>query len=177
MRFTVGSLNQTKIKAVADAVAEIELFHGAQVEGVLIALEEFGHPKNLEEVTTGAINRARAAFQNCDLSFGLEGGLMAVPHTRTGYMEVSMCAIFDGTRFYLGLSPGFEWPVTCLELILAGRDGSQALREAGLTDHQKLGTAGGVVGLLTRGRMNRDLYSKYSVMMALVQLENKEYYA
>lgn len=176
MLIRVGSLNPTKIKSVADAMAESEMFRGAQVEGVEIILEEFGHPKNITEVTDGAINRARLAFQNCDLSFGLEGGLMAVPHTRTGFMEVSICAIFDGTRFYLGLSPGFEWPVKCLELILAGRDGSQALRESGLTNHHKLGTAEGAVGLLTKGRMNRSTYSKYAVIMALIQLENRQYY-
>ncbi len=176
MRFTVGSLNETKVKAVADAVGEIPLFYGTSVEGVPIVLEEFGHPKNIHEVVDGAMNRARCAFQNCDLSFGLEGGLMDVPYTRTGFMEVTLCAIFDGTHFYLGLSPGFEWPEKCLKLILSGHDGSQAFREAGFTDHQKIGRAEGVVGMLTKGRMDRCAYNKYAVMMALLQLENKEYY-
>lgn len=176
MFINVGSRNTTKIASVAETIKDYPMFAGAEVVGLDVPIELFGHPKNIGEIVSGAKARATAAFQNCDYSFGLESGLLAVPESTTGYMEVCVCAIFDGTRYHLGLSPGFEWPKKALELILAGRDGSQAVREAGLTDHAKLGTAQGVVGMLTKNRLDRTAQNKAAVIMALVQLENKEYY-
>lgn len=172
----VGSRNATKIASVVETIKDYSMFAGAEVVGLDVPIETFGHPKNIAEIVGGAKARATTAFQNCDWSFGLESGLLAVPESTTGYMEVCVCAIFDGTSYYLGLSPGFEWPKKALELILAGRDGSQAVREIGLTDHEKLGTVNGAVGILTKNRMNRTAQNSAAVMMALVQLENKEYY-
>lgn len=92
-------------------------------------------------------------------------------------MEVAVCAIYDGKQFHLGLSPGFEWPKSVTDLIVnQGLDGSQALREAGFTDHEKIGTAEGGIWIFTHGKMNRKEYNKLAVMMALIHLENKEYY-
>lgn len=176
MKVHVGSQNPVKIQAVAEAVAEYPLFKGAEVSGADVKVDLYGHPKNLEEVVRGAIGRAKDAFPGADYSFGLEGGLMVVPETKTGFMEVSACAIYDGERFHLGLSPGFEWPKKVNDLILAGLDGSQAFKEAGFTDHPKIGVAEGGISLLTKGRLDRKAYTKLSIQMALVQLEHPEHY-
>lgn len=176
MKLTVGSTNPTKIDSVLQAIAEVPLFAAAEVAGVLVQVPEFGHPKTLEATTEGAMNRARQAFKDCDFSFGIEGGLMPAPLTRTGYWEVSVCAIYDGTEMYFGLSSGIEWPKKVLDLILQGRDGSQAMREAGFTNDVKIGTKTGLIGLLSGGRVDRTLYMKQAVDMAIIQLENKAHY-
>jgi inosine/xanthosine triphosphatase len=180
MKIGVGSMNAVKIQAVKDAVSLYpELFTTAEVSGVEVQVEEFGHPKNMEEVTQGAVDRAKQALIGNDFGFGLESGLVKVPHTRTGYLEIQMCAIYDGKNIYIGSSPGFEWPPKVTELIASGKaDGSQAFRMAGFTQNEKQGAQkGGIIGILTKGRVPREDQLRYSIMMALVQLENPEMYA
>lgn len=178
MKIGVGSKNKTKVGAVEEVLLASEMFSHAQVGGVAVQIEEFGHPKNLEETVEGAVQRAKQAYVGNDYGIGIEGGLMAVPQTKTGHMEVAVCAIFDGKQIHLGLSPAYEWPHKVLHKILhEGLDGSQAMRETGLTNKQKLGEHEGFVGLFTRGRTNRTEFNKAAVMMALMHLENAGHYA
>ena len=179
MKIHVGSKNKTKLQSVIDTVALYpSLFPNAEIFGVDVAVEEFGHPKDLDETVSGAIARAKAAFPGSDYGFGLEGGLMLVPHSKTGYMEVNACAVYDGEKTYIGLGPAFEYPQNVLELILSGKaDASQAFKLLGLTPHEKIGAvAGGISGYLTAGRLPREDFMKYSIIMALVQLEKPELY-
>ena len=179
MRINIGSRNETKIRGVRDALKlYADQFKGADVQGLEVEIEEFGHPKSLEQTIAGARQRAVAAFRNCDLSMGLEGGLMEVPLSRTGFMEISICVIYDGKEFYLGASSAFEWPKKVLELILGGKaDGSLAFKMAGLTGHEKLGAApGGIIGHLTGGRMTREEQIKQSVVTAMIEFTNRDSY-
>ena len=177
MKINIGSKNQTKVQAVTEALKESKLFKGVDVCPIDVVTEKFGHPVTIDLVVKGAKDRARQVFQDCDYSFGIEGGLIEVPGTKSGYMEMAVCAIYDGQHFHLGLSPGFEWPKSVTELIVKkGLDGSQALRESGFTDHEKIGTAEGGIWIFTHGKMNRMEYNKLSVIMALIHLENKEHY-
>jgi inosine/xanthosine triphosphatase len=117
------------------------------------------------------------SFHDCDYSIGIEGGLIEVPGTKSGYMEFGVCAIYDGANYHLGFSPGFEWPTSVTDLIVnKGFDGSSALKEAGFTDHEKIGTAQGGIWILTKGKIDRTEYNKQAVTMALIQLENSEHY-
>lgn len=179
MKVGVGSKNITKIAAVRDAVALYpQLFPDAEVIGVDVQIEEFGHPKNIDETVRGAVDRARQAFSGFDYGFGLEGGLLAVPHSVTGYMETSACAVFDGVDVHLGLAPAFEWPTQVTQMILRGEaDASRAFKLLGLTEHEKLGAVeGGITGVLTYGKVPREDFVKYSILMALVRLEQPEIY-
>lgn len=177
MRIGVGSKNKTKVTAVEESIAGYPLFADAIVEGVSVQVEEFGHPKNLEETVSGAIDRAKQAYPGHTFGFGIEGGLMEVPHTKSGYMEVAACAIYDGTTIHLGLSPACEWPKSVTERILTeGLDGSQAMKAEGLTSEDKIGSQKGFIDIVTKGRMDRTTFNKMAVMMALAHLENPELY-
>ena len=179
MKINVGSQNKTKIQAVLDAVNLYpNLFFEPNVTGIDVNVDVFGHPKNLEENIQGAIKRAKEAYIDCDYSFGLEGGLMEVPFTKTGFMEVGACAIYDGKNIHLGLSPAFEWPQKVNDLIISGKaDASQAFKQLNYTHHEKLGNEkGGIVGFLTGQKLTREDYTKYSIIMALIQLEQLELY-
>lgn len=177
MKITVGSTNQAKIQAVIEVVHECALFTNPEVVGVDVSVEQFGHPVGIDAIVKGAMDRAKHAFLNCDLSVGIESGLLPVPHTKTGYVEIAVCAMYDGQQFHLGTSSGYEWPKAVAEMIVkGGKDGSQAMREVGLTSHEKIGIAEGAVGLLTKGKLNRTQQNKQAVIMALVPLENKEHY-
>jgi inosine/xanthosine triphosphatase len=179
MKINVGTKNQSKVMAVWDAV-RLYPDHFPDPEIIRIELDSgtFGHPKNIGETIQGAIDRAKRAFVDCNYSFGVEGGLMETPFSKTGYMEVEVCAVYDGKDVCLGLSPGFEWPKKVTELIVSGKaDASQAFKQLGLTDNEKLGAAeGGIVGFLSKGRLTREEQTKQAIVMALIQLERPELY-
>jgi len=179
MKINVGSKNQTKVKAVQDAVHLYpKIFPAAEIEGIDIVIDLFGHPKNMHDIVEGARDRAKKAYVDCLFSFGLESGLIEVPLSNSGYMEISAAAIFDGTDFHVGLSPAFEWPPKVTEIILKGEmDASKAFKELGLTEHEKLGAVpGGVIAVLTEQRTTREECMKLSIIMALIQVEKAELY-
>ena len=175
MKIGVGSKNKTKVDAVAELLLDYPMFAGAEVDAVDVKVEEFGHPKSLEETIDGAIDRAKQAYIGHEYGFGIEGGLMQVPHTKSGYMEVGACAIFDGTQIHLGLSQACEWPKRVTDMIVNdGLDGSQAMKAAGLTNDDKVGAQKGMIHVFTKGRMDRTQFNRSAVMMALIHLENPE---
>ncbi len=177
MKVGVGSKNRTKVNAVAEILRDYPMFEGAEVYGVDVQIDQFGHPKSLEETVAGAVDRAKQAFVGNDYGFGIESGLMSVPQTKSGYMEVAVCAIYDGAQIHMGLSQAYEWPKKVIEAILKnGMDGSQAMKAAGLTQHEKLGEHEGFVGVFAKGRTNRTEYNKGAVIMALMHLENPDHF-
>lgn len=172
----IGSSNQTKVDAIAEILVDYPMFKSGKCVPMSINIEEFGHPKNIDETVEGAVQRAKQAFPGNKYGFGIESGLIHIPQTQTGVMEVAVCAIWDGEKIYMGLSPAFEWPTKVLEGIRDGLDGSQAMKNAGLTVEDKIGAKGGVASILSKGRIDRKEVNKSSVVMALMQLENKELY-
>lgn len=180
MKINVGSRNEVKINAVKETVSMYpEIFVDAEVVGVDVDIEEFGHPKNINETTEGAIQRAKNAFKDCDYSFGIEAGLIEVSNSKTGYLELGACAIYDGKDIYLGLSPAFEYPKKVVEMIISGEaDASLAFYKLGLTKHEKLGAIeGGISGYLTNSRMTRELQTKMSIITAMIRLEKRDLYS
>lgn len=174
MRINVGSKNEVKVGAVRELAAEYPFLASAEVLGFEAPSGVSDQPKTLEETITGAMNRARGAWDagSCDAAFGIESGLMAVPYTRTGHMDVCACAIYDGSEFHLGLSSAWEIPTDAAKLMLEdGLDMNDAFHKAGYTDDPKIGSAGGAIGILTKGRLDRKAYTKEAIRTALIHLE------
>lgn len=178
MIIRIGTKNQNKIEGVRRAFAHYYKPEELTLISVPITIEEFGHPRSLEETVDGALQRAKKAFGTCDYSVGIESGLIEVPHTKTGYMETVICALNDGRNISLGLAPAFEWPPRVTQMILEQcLDGSQAMREAGVTHHEKIGAIdGGALGLLTKGATDRTQQVELAVLMALVHVVNQKLY-
>jgi inosine/xanthosine triphosphatase len=177
MNIGVGSQNKTKVEAVREVLREYARFANSEVIGIDPMVEQYGHPKDLSVVISGARERAVRAYEGRDYGFGIESGLMAVPEVKSGYVEIAACAIYDGSDTHLGFSQAYEWPRKVIDGILKkGMDGSQALKAAGFTEKQKVGEHEGFVGIFTGGRLNRTEYNKSAVMMALMRLENIEHY-
>ena len=98
MKIIVGSKNKAKVGAVDEIVREYPHLAHAEVIGCEVSSEISAQPMSLEEIIRGAKNRARNSFsigENCDYGIGLESGLMDVPYTKTGHMNVCACAIYD----------------------------------------------------------------------------------
>jgi inosine/xanthosine triphosphatase len=173
MRIAVGSLNPAKVSAVREIVADYDALLGADVDGVDAPSGVADQPKSLEETIRGAMNRARAAFRDCAYSVGIESGIVEVPYTKTGWMDVCACAVHDGAEFHLGLSSLFECPKDVVDMMLRdGCDMAQAFNRCGYTDDPKLGASQGAIGLLTRGRVDRKAYTIQALRAALIHVEN-----
>jgi inosine/xanthosine triphosphatase len=177
MKINVGSGNEIKIKAVREAISDYGFLSGAKVFPMEVSSEVSVQPKSIEEIIRGAKNRALNAFSDCDYSFGIESGLMQVPHTKTGYMNVCACAVYGGREYFIGLSSAFEYPPGITKLVLENEfDISRAFHLSGLTKNPKIGSAEGSIGVLTKDRIMRKEYIKQAVVMALIPMENKELY-
>ena len=172
----IGSKNPTKIQAAENIIKSHELFPNATIKGMDANVEEFGHPKTLKETIKGAKDRAKAVFEGCNFSVGLESGMFTSEDAKSGYFETTACAIYDGKTYHLGLAPSFEWPREMVKLILAGKDGSQAFKEIGLTSEEKIGATQGGLYVLTHGKTNRTKMNELAIMMALIHLENPGHY-
>lgn len=172
-RISVGSHNPVKVESVAELIREYPHLADLEVVGVDASSDVSSQPKSLEETVRGAMNRARHAFQDCRYSVGLESGLMHVPETKSGYMDVCVCAIFDGTEFHLGLSCAWEFPDPSVmrSIFSDGLDMSQAINKAGLTKDANIGSGEGAIGILTKGRLNRKEYTKQAIRTALIHVD------
>ncbi len=174
MKIIVASQNPEKVKAVEETIKDYPFLAGAIVESVSITSGVADQPQSLEETVRGAVNRAKAAYDECRYSIGIESGLFSVPYTQSGSMNVCVCAIYDGKEIYLGLSPAFEPPKKVIELMQKGLNMSDATKAAGLTDKDHIGSSGGIIGLMTHGRLDRLTATKQAVITALIHLENTD---
>jgi len=177
MKIVVGSKNPIKINAVTELIQDYEFLSGAEVLSENASSEITNQPITLDETIQGAMNRARNAFKNCDLSIGLESGLVKVPNTKSGYMDTTACAIFDGKVYHLGLSSGFEYPKRVIDLVFKEKlEIDEAVHKLGITENKRVGYSSGMIGLLSKGRLDRKAYTKQALTTALLHLDNKELY-
>lgn len=173
----IGTKNEVKVSVLKDVIRDYPLLAGAAVSSIEVPTEVSEQPKSLEETISGAKARAKNAFSACDLSFGIEDGLMKVPGTLTGYMNICVCAVYDVENYYLGISSAFEYPEKIVKILFReGLDVNQAFFETGLTKNKKIGSAEGAVAILTRSRWRRADTIKQSIISALISFENKELY-
>ena len=177
MIIAIGSKNPAKVAAVNEIIEEYDIFLGAEVVTYDSNSGVSTHPTTLEETIQGAINRAKNCFRDCKYSIGIESGLMNVPQTKTGSMETCVCAIYDGKHIYLGISSAFEYPPQITKMIHEGIEASDAVARLGLTKEPKLGaTERGIIGLLTKDRITRKMYTKQALYTAMIHLENPNLY-
>lgn len=172
IKINIGSINKVKVAAVREILQEYPLLKYAEIFTREASSEVSDQPKSLDETIRGAMNRAKSAFVECDYSLGLESGLMEVPNTKAGFMDLCACAIFDGKEFHFGLSSAWEVPEKLTQYMLDdGLDMTQAAIKAGITNDPKIGSAEGLIGIMTKGRLTRKEYTKEAIRMALIHLD------
>lgn len=95
-----------------------------------------------------------------------------VKEVETQYMDCSICAIYDGEKFYIGFSPSFEYPQNAVDRVLQGEELGYMHDIFGQTAKGRKGA----IGVLTSGRVYRDELEEYAVIMALTKIVSKEVY-
>jgi inosine/xanthosine triphosphatase len=180
-----GTRNPTKIGAVRETLAqyfqEVEICEYDVDSGV------GGQPMTLEPIVLGAKNRALQAFKmsskTVDVAFGIESGLYrltTVVETEDpydGWFDVCVCSCFDGRVHHLGTSCSFQVPPKIMKYVLDnGVELSEACFKSGITANAKLGSAEGLIGILTGGRIKRLDYTKQALACSMIALENKGWF-
>lgn len=151
-RVAVGSRNPVKIAAVRAVLARIA--PGAEVSGVAVSSEVPDQPWGDEETIRGARTRARAALAalDADLAVGLEGGVVAEPDGGVRSCAWAVAVARDG-REGTGGSLAMPLPPAVAALLREGVELGHAMdRLTGATNTKH---AGGAVGVLTRGLIDR----------------------
>jgi inosine/xanthosine triphosphatase len=173
MKVIVGSLNPVKLNATRNILEKIygELDISSKDVDSGVPDQPFG----LDQTIEGAINRAKNAYSHeCDLSVGIESGLMETPNTLTGYIDLQWCAIFDGQEVTLGVSSGFEYPPEVINNVLSGLEVGDVMDR--ITGIDNLGTKKGAVSHLSRNMLNRTENTEQCVLTAMIPRLNEDIY-
>jgi inosine/xanthosine triphosphatase len=170
----VGTKNEAKVGAVRGLLSEYPFLAHAKVVGREVPSGVSAQPLGWDEIMRGAKNRAKGACEGYDFGFGIESGLIPVPHTKTGLMDVCACAIYDGQEFHLGISSGFEVPFALLELMQVEKlELNEAFKKANLPTNPNVF---GVIESLTNGRVDRIAFTQQAIRNALIHLEHPMLY-
>lgn len=181
----IGSENPIKTGAVADVVADYPevIKPGTVLESVRVPSGVPAQPVGLNVVVSGARRRARNAHDAAGggartLAFGIESGLIEVPreateHKLSRYFDVCVVALYDGGHMTLGLSCAFQIPPAVAAKVMGDEamDLSEATVAAGYSKDGAIGSKGGLIGALTRGRVTRKDYTIQAIRMALTERE------
>lgn len=190
----LGTRNEAKIRGVQAAFADLrEVLQvpalaaletwTCQVESG-VSDEPWGFPTTIQ----GAQNRAQAAYAalmgqpaaalagQVALGIGVESGFIEVaPATFTLY-NFDVCALFDGQHYYLGISPGFEYPRRLVRNIFLHRQPFQEARQY-ITTAADIEQRSGIVGVLAGGLTDRPEMTRLSTRLALIRYLQRHDYA
>lgn len=172
----VGTTNDSKLRAVRKACENyferIHYIPGYVVAGFKCESSVPDQPLTENDCLTGAENRAlRAYTTECDFSIGIESGCRTIRDGLT--VEATYIAIWDGTRFYYGISPAWQVSTAMKKLLDEGLDLSQVAVKLGMTTSGTIGSEIGIVGLVTKSPVSdymitREEYTKQGIEFALV---------
>lgn len=118
------------------------------------------------------LNMQRRDAGTCSFGVGIEAGMYPVSEVETKYMDASICAIYDGKRYYIGFSPSFEYPQNAVDRVLQGEEIGYMHDIFGNTAKGRKGA----IGVLTADRIYRDELEEYAVIMALTKVVSKDVY-
>jgi len=189
----LGTKNSAKVRGVQAAFTDIQEALQApdlsltetwtcQVD-TGVSDEPWGFPSTVQ----GAQNRAQAAYANlmkghtpCSpehltLGIGVESGFIEVtPVTFTLY-NFDVCALFDGQAYFLGISPGFEYPRRLVRNIFLHRQPFQQARQY-ITTTAEVEQQAGLIGVLAGGFIDRAEMTRLATRLALIRyLQRHDY--
>lgn len=190
----LGTKNEAKIRGVLAALSDVQ--EALQIRALEaadswtwqvdsgVSDEPCGFPTTIQ----GAQNRATAAYRahvrergplasgECALGIGVESGFIDVaPATFTLY-NFDVCALFDGQVYYLGISPGFEYPPRLVRNIFLHRQPFQQARQY-ITTAPAIEQQMGLVGVLAGGHIDRPAMTRLATRLALIRYVQRHDYA
>ncbi len=161
IRVAVGSTNRVKVEAVREVMESI--YGSVRVYAVNA---KSGVPDQPFESEThrGAVNRAKEALGDRDLSVGIEAGVFELYGE---LMDIQHCAIIDQKgRITVGMGSGFAYPKDIADLVRGGLTVGQAVDK--VYEKNAVGHSEGAIGLLSKGIMDRKELTKQSILAAMI---------
>ena len=175
MTLAIGTTNPGKLQSVARALADYPTLSTLKTMPVKVDSGVADQPSTLEETTTGATNRAKRAMKDQGTTFGIgmESGLFE----QGGKMfDVCACVIYDGENTHVGYSCAWELPNVVTKLFKEqNMNLTDAFNKAKICDDPKIGDKGGVIKIVTGGRVTRPDYTVQAIQMALAAMDPKSY--
>jgi inosine/xanthosine triphosphatase len=181
----VGSCNPVKLKAATNGITlcftQMPQYHDQRISSypynVPSAVSD--QPMSDSETKQGAMNRSLAAYRRHeeehstppDYAVGLEGGCEIVNDNLECFAWI---AIFDGQRYGFARTSSFTLPSKIKELVVGGMELGDADDVVFKCVNSK--QAGGTVGHLTLGIVDRAAYYEQAVVLAMVPFIWKELY-
>ncbi len=174
----VASTNPVKIQAVRQGFLRLFPQTGRLVEGVSAPSGVNVQPMTDEETLRGALNRAAAARQarpQADYWFGLEGGISEQSGDLLAFAWVAAVARQSGGQVCGRARTGaFLLPPAVARLVRQGLELGEADDIVFGVNNSK--QAGGAVGLLTGGALDRAALYEPAVVLALIPFTNPGLY-
>jgi len=157
-KIVIGSLNQTKINAIATLFPDDEIVSIAAPSNIL------NQPITNEMTRTGAINRAKFGLEveQVDYSFGLEGGVTFINEQlylcNWGALVTTKGEIFTASGGVIPL------PTSFTARILAGEELAEIMED--YTHTRDIRSHKGAIGVFTNGLITREgLYNYIGTLL------------
>ncbi len=145
------------------------------------------HPLGFPMTVAGAQNRAQAAYnrlrQVMDVSssdhvmmgIGVESGFIDVDANLFTLYNFDVCALFDGTHYFLGISPGFEYPRRLVHNIFHHRQPFQEARQY-ISAEPNVERQAGIVGVIAGGLVDRPEMTRLCTRLAWIRYLRRQAY-
>src|SRR5262245_6142060 len=184
----LGTTNAAKIHGVQTAFADVrealqapDLTRSAtwtcRVETGVI-----DEPRGFARSVRGAQDRATGAYAclrgvsvpspapvgQVAFGIGVESGFIEVTPVASTLYNFDVCALFDGQAYYLGISPGFEYPRRLVRNIFLHRQPFQQARQY-ITTSAEVEQHAGLVGVLAGGLIDRPEMTRLATRLALIR--------
>lgn len=165
MIVAVGTTNPAKLDGIKRAFAKF--FDDLEVRPVNSSSVAKAQPRGLEEMTEGAVARAKFALSKAggDFGVGVEAGIFTISGV---FFDAQQAAIAGRSgKVSLGHSAGYMLPREAMENLF--RDGKELEEWAEVVSGiSQVGDKGGLIQHLTKGRMTRAELTEQCVTTALV---------
>jgi inosine/xanthosine triphosphatase len=182
MKVVIASMRAPKVNGVQRAfrkLSHIAPFDVIAFEPMSVESGVQATPLSIEELMTGARQRAETAFANAGtknseylLAVGVEGGVYVSQHH--AFLQSWAC-VYDGERFSFGSSGSIEIPQTLSDAVV--RDGADLGKVIDIfADQNDVRSNQGTWGILTGDLITREDSFELATLNALAPFFNKKMY-
>ncbi len=189
----LGTTNGAKISGVQAACEalrhEIHLPSLSQAETWTFSVDSGvdDHPFGFAMTIAGAKNRAQAAYGRlvqlteyrlpnaAMMGIGVESGFIDLDANLLTLYNFDVCALFDGAHYYLGISPGFEYPRRLVHNIFHHRQPFQEARQY-ITAEPDVERRMGIIGVLAGGLSDRPEMTRICTRLAWIRYLQRQAY-
>uniref|UniRef100_A0A7J3SN56 Probable inosine/xanthosine triphosphatase n=1 Tax=Fervidicoccus fontis TaxID=683846 RepID=A0A7J3SN56_9CREN len=170
-----GTKNPSKLKGIGHAFSEF--FKDLKITGIEVSNSVGPQPIGIDKTMKGAKTRAELPLKfesGCDFGVGVEAGIIKI---NEDYYNIVASFILDReNNGSFGFSPAFGLPHKFVKNLINGKYSELEQIADSYFRTKNIGEGIGIIGILTAGKITREVLTYYAVMMSLVPFLNKELY-